>query len=298
MPVYSHSRLSTYENCPLQYKFRYIDRIRTDWQSIEAFMGKCVHEVLEELYKDLDRARAGGAEPYVARFQKIWASRLAPAIHVVRPDLDAGYYRDVGSACVKEYWESSYPFKIDAEKIIGLELKVELSLDPDRRFRMMGFVDRAQHAEPGVIEIHDYKTSANLPKEGSLRFDRQLPLYEIALRQRFPLTRKVRLIWHFLAHGKEFVEERSEQDLERIKKACIDLILTVERARDFSAKKGPLCAWCEYQEICPEWREARPAAAPAFPNGRPGPRLGTRPEPTVRDEPRARAAPPAQLRLF
>jgi len=28
MPVYSHSKLSTYEICPRQYKLRYIDRIR------------------------------------------------------------------------------------------------------------------------------------------------------------------------------------------------------------------------------------------------------------------------------
>jgi len=28
MPVYSHSKLATYETCPRQYKLRYIDRIR------------------------------------------------------------------------------------------------------------------------------------------------------------------------------------------------------------------------------------------------------------------------------
>jgi len=28
MPVYSHSKFSTYETCPWQYKFRYIDQIR------------------------------------------------------------------------------------------------------------------------------------------------------------------------------------------------------------------------------------------------------------------------------
>jgi len=27
MPVYSHSKLGTYENCPRKYKLQYIDRI-------------------------------------------------------------------------------------------------------------------------------------------------------------------------------------------------------------------------------------------------------------------------------
>jgi hypothetical protein len=28
LPIYSHSKLSTYETCPQQYKLRYIDRLR------------------------------------------------------------------------------------------------------------------------------------------------------------------------------------------------------------------------------------------------------------------------------
>jgi len=274
LPVYSHSRLGSYENCPLAYKYRYIDRIRTGWQSIEAFMGKCAHEVLEALYGDIESARKDGPEPWVEKFDAIWNSKLTSDVHVVRPDLDPEYYRELGAACVKGYWERHHPFPIDPKSIIGLELKVEMALDPDRRYRMMGFIDRAQHAEPGVIEIHDYKTSSSLPREGSLRYDRQLPLYEIALRQRFPQTQKVRLIWHYLAHNKEFVEERHARDLDRVKKQCIDLIRTVEAARDFPAKKGPLCSWCEFQDRCPEWKDAKPMAAPAFPNGRPAPPPG------------------------
>ena len=40
MPVYSNSRLSAFEKCPLQYKYRYIDRIRTGTEGIEAFLAK------------------------------------------------------------------------------------------------------------------------------------------------------------------------------------------------------------------------------------------------------------------
>ena len=55
MPVYSHSKLATYENCPQKYKLQYIDRIELPEGSegIEAFLGSRVHDVLEELHKDL-----------------------------------------------------------------------------------------------------------------------------------------------------------------------------------------------------------------------------------------------------
>jgi putative RecB family exonuclease len=301
LPVYSHSRLSSFENCPLQYRFRYVDRIPAGFESIEAFMGKAVHSVLEGLYRDLDGARKVGPELLVARFEREWDARLTPAVRVVRPDLDAAHYRRLGAECLRKYWQRNHPFHVEPERILGLEMKVEAALDPERRFRIVGYVDRVQRAEAGVLEVHDYKTTATLPREGSLRFDRQLPLYEIALRQRFPRTREVRLIWHFLAHATEAVETQRPEDLDRIRRSTIALIQTVERARDFPARKGPLCAWCEYQDVCPEWKGSRPTAPPAFPNGRPAaatqaaaapPPPGPAPTGTAPAAPRAVSEPP------
>ena len=53
MITYSHSRINTFENCPLQYKFNYIEKIKRDEESIEAFVGSRFHEVMEKLYQDL-----------------------------------------------------------------------------------------------------------------------------------------------------------------------------------------------------------------------------------------------------
>lgn len=43
MPAYSNSKLATYENCPQQYKLRYIDKVELPEgaeEGIEAFLGK------------------------------------------------------------------------------------------------------------------------------------------------------------------------------------------------------------------------------------------------------------------
>lgn len=37
MTTYSHSRLNTFENCPLQYKLQYIDGIKREEEGIEMF---------------------------------------------------------------------------------------------------------------------------------------------------------------------------------------------------------------------------------------------------------------------
>ena len=46
-PVYSHSRLSCFEDCPKRFHYRYILKVPAETQSIEGFVGKQVHEVLE-----------------------------------------------------------------------------------------------------------------------------------------------------------------------------------------------------------------------------------------------------------
>ena len=53
MTLYSHSRLSNFEQCPLKYKLRYIDRVESKIEgSIEAYLGSRAHEVLEKIYRD------------------------------------------------------------------------------------------------------------------------------------------------------------------------------------------------------------------------------------------------------
>ena len=72
MKTYSHSALSSYETCPLQYKFRYIDRIRRILPSVEAFMGSRVHEILERLYRDILMAKVPKLEELLALYDEQW----------------------------------------------------------------------------------------------------------------------------------------------------------------------------------------------------------------------------------
>lgn len=259
MPVYSHSRISSFENCQLQYRYRYIDRIRRDVQGVEALVGKVVHEVLEALYGDLDRARAASAADYTALFREIWSRRVTPAVRIVREEMTLDDYQALGERCVESFFRRHHPF--DGGEVLGCETRVEFSLDPERRYKMLGFIDRIDRVGPGTLEIHDYKTGS-LPRAGALKGDRQLTLYEIALRERWPDVREVRHVWHYLAHEKEFVEQRAAEDLQRTRLATIRAIRTIESTAEFPARRSPLCSWCDYRDICPEWESERTAAGP------------------------------------
>ena len=50
MKKFSYSRINTYNQCPQKFKIQYLDKVSSDKNSIEAYMGQSVHSVLEKLY--------------------------------------------------------------------------------------------------------------------------------------------------------------------------------------------------------------------------------------------------------
>ena len=252
MPTYSHSRLSTYEKCRLQYKYRYIDRIRRDVQGIEAFMGNRVHEALEKLYKDRQMERTPALEELMSLYQKNWEREYSEKIRIVKSEYTADHYRKVGERCLTDFYKTYHPF--DDGVTLGLEEKVGIPLDPGGKYRMEGYVDRIVRVSQGTYEVHDYKTGGTLPSAEDLKNDRQLPLYQLGVQAKFPDARDVRLVWHYLAFNQELRSARSPDALEALKSTTVGLIQKVEATREFPPTESALCRWCDYQDICPLWK--------------------------------------------
>ena len=48
VPEYSNSQLGKFEECALQYKFLYVDKIKRYEEGIEAFLGQRFHDAMVE----------------------------------------------------------------------------------------------------------------------------------------------------------------------------------------------------------------------------------------------------------
>jgi len=261
VPLYSHSRLNTFEKCPLQYRYRYLDKIKRETQSIEAFLGKRVHETLEKLYRDLLASRTPSLDELLVLYHKSWNENFSDKVTIVKTGFGPDHYRDIGVACVTKFYRSEHPF--DDGTTLGLEERVTLALDEEGRYQLQGYIDRLVRQEGGVLEIHDYKTSSGwLPRESDLRKDRQLTIYRMAVAKRFPEAREIRLVWHYLVSGQTFRSDRTPEEIERQRRQMIGLIDTIEAAKEFPAKVSVLCDWCEYRGICPKFAAPDPPAGP------------------------------------
>ena len=248
MPIYSDSRLSMYEDCPFKYKLCYHDNIKRDIEGVEGFLGSRVHETLKKCYDDLRLTRANSLSDLLAYYNKIWQENWNDSIIIVKQDLTAEHYRNLGERLLETYYNRYAPF--DQDITIGTELGLSFPLD-DGKYRMRGSIDRLSRTKDGIYEIHDYKTGAYLPSQEEADNDRQLGLYHIGVQKKWPDIENIRLIWHYIAFDEELVSYRTPEAISKLIQNTKGLIDEIEAAQDFPPRESALCDWCEYGDLCP-----------------------------------------------
>ena len=259
MANYSHTKLSTYEQCPQKYKFHYIDGIKAEKKTVETFLGSRVHETLEKLYRDLQVSKLNTLDELQVYYTQQWQKNFTPDVEVLRADTNPQHYFENGKRMLENYYRRFHPF----DQNLTLDLEVRVTFPLDDRTTFQGIVDRVAKNGDHSYEIHDYKTSRRLPPQAEVERDRQLPLYEVAVRQRWPDAREVTLVWHYLAAATDLETRKSPQQLEALKQDTLRLVRTIEGAREFPTHETPLCDWCEYYSICTaKQHEVRLAALP------------------------------------
>jgi len=253
MPSFSHSKIGSFDNCRLQFKFRYIDRIKVKAKdTIETFLGIRVHEALEKFYRDLRYEKLLSLEELLDFYNKKWEENWEETIIIAKKEYSPENYYKMGRKYLRDYYKNHKPF--DEGRILGLETQNYMSLDENGDYKFHIRIDRLMDIGDGVYEVHDYKTNMVLPTQEELDSDKQLAMYSLWVRQQFQDFKKVRLVWHFLAFDKDMESYRTAQQLEELKIEIMEKIKEIEATEDYSANVSHLCNWCLYKEICPMWK--------------------------------------------
>jgi putative RecB family exonuclease len=250
MSVFSHSRIESYETCPKKYEFAYLIKPPKGPDGIEAFMGSRAHDALEWLYGEVKVCRVPDEEALVERFRAVWDSEWKDDVRIARAGRTANDYRAIGEKALRDYYRRYHPF--DQAVTVGLELRVTLPLDDEHE--IVGFIDRLDRVSDGVWEIHDYKTSAALMTQDKADANRQLALYELAIRRMYADVREVTLVWHYLALDCEVRSTRTPEQLADLRAQVLESVKHIETQRSFVARTSNLCDWCEYRTLCPAWK--------------------------------------------
>jgi len=248
---YSHSRISTFEQCPHKFKLRYIDKIPESKQTIESCLGKAVHEALEWLYTEVKASKLPTLDGIIQIYAQKWQDNYSPGLIIVKKDLTVKDYFNKGVEFIINYFTTHHPFK---DNTLELEKRIFISLDDNQEFSIIGFIDRlVYNLEEKRYEIHDYKTANSLPRKEKVDADRQLALYALAIKELFGHDKEVLLVWHYLAHNTKITSTRTNEQLQKLKQDTLNLIKEIEATTYFPHNKGILCDWCGYKGICTAW---------------------------------------------
>ncbi len=250
MRVFSHSRLSTFEQCNLKYKYRYIDNIIPEIEkTIEAHLGSIVHQTLEWLYSEVKGGRVPTIDDMIVYFSKSWMEENKETL--MQDNNDEKKFFNKGIQYLLDYYNRYKPFD---DNTIYLEKEIFINLDERGEYKIRGFIDRlAYNLNTKEYEIHDYKTSKTMPQGEKIESDRQLALYSVAVKEMFGSDKEVRLIWHYLFFNKRIESKRTDEQLKQLKKDTLELIRIIESTTVFHPHKSNLCNWCAYKPICPAW---------------------------------------------
>jgi RecB family exonuclease len=240
---YSISALDTFRKCPLQFKLKYIERVRVP-TGIEAFMGSCVHKALEMTHPQLESEGEVDAKVLKEAYESAWHAGIGKEeIVIVRDDRDLEWYFETGLKGARWYVENYE----HAGPTVFAELALEFKIDG---IPFITVPDRVTNPGQGKFVIHDYKTSASTPSGPHFKSDRQLPLYQHALQLSVDGVEDVELVWHYVCLGQRYKATKTKDEVQAVLGSIMRDVREIEATDEFVPKTSPLCRWCFYWERC------------------------------------------------
>lgn len=178
--TFSWSEIKTYQRCPKQHEYKYLERLVPRAKSRPLFLGNWVHAALQTHYASGDW-RLGHNE-YVAEWNKLFEEEkiaLRTRGRQVSPP-----FPEIVERIMKSYvfynredeWEPiaiEQEFEVDTPLVIG-----------GKRLKLKGIIDLIVKDGDGLLWVVDHKTAGTIPAPTSFHaMDPQLMLYPWAAKK-------------------------------------------------------------------------------------------------------------------
>ena len=267
IPALSYSSYRTYQECPLRWRFLYVDRLPETPRGYFTF-GRVIHSVLEELIaplvipsarrtrqndlqRTLDEWHAGHAGPppparwmtadeMLQAYDRAWSSEGYVSAE------EESRYRALGRELLLRY----YDFLIRERPIpVAVEEHLETRWEG---IPIHGYIDRIDRTPSGGLEIVDYKTSRDLTNDDARDSD-QLSLYQVLVESNYAEPVDGLTLYHLRSLTPLRVAPRDRAALAGLHNR-FGTVLDGIRAEAFEPTPGRHCSRCDFRDRCPEFR--------------------------------------------
>jgi len=245
----SYSSISLFQNCPRQYKLKYIDGNYTDTSTLALELGTLLHKILELKYSksndDLNNVLENGyPEEHIAGLKELKDKYFEDYIttgrksgltynqklEIFKPRLTTDIYN------LGEEWQ-----------VFNCELPFEIEYDKD--IIITGKIDRVDvNTKTGDYRVIDYKSSDAVYNDRELNNALQMYIYSLAIQHIYGKT-PVEYIYDFILLGKQAYALAKKNYKTTMYKKLDGLITDLKenyKTTEFKPKPSPLCYWCPY----------------------------------------------------
>ena len=255
---YSHSALGTYRNCPRQFKFRYVEKVKVPRKvNVDAYLGNVVHRALRRLYTLGADGILCPLDDIIEYYRKEWEKVDRGALTVVSDYYGVDDYVRIGREMLTTHYRRYQPF--DQGTLLGAEIRLPFVLS-GTTFRFTTIIDRLTKRPDGTVELCDYKTGRQMLRPQDPAFYFQMGLYQLAVAAAYPQLEKIELVQCYLRKDEEVRYQMTPEELDGLQEAVrLAVLETIEAERmdDFPPVESGLCNYCDYFDLCPAKRHKR-----------------------------------------
>lgn len=230
----SYSKLNTYRQCPLRYRFTYLDRLPRRPRRLF----RAARRIHFALMRWLTYAGAGTPrwDEVLTAYDSAWGALQDPSM---RDDRD---YQE-GLGILRRYHEANLERPV---RPVFLEHKFEAPFGPHL---LTGALDRVDAVENGY-EVLDYKLDRELRSQQTVDEDLQLGLYQIGMEEAHGI-RPDTLTLYFLRHNLQRSTVRTQEQSRELAKWVVATGNDISSERRWEPCLGEHCAGCDFRAVCP-----------------------------------------------
>ena len=232
----SASKIGTYQDCPLKFKFENILGVPTPPRTYFD-IGTSVHAVAEhltELQKD-------GTEPTEELAQEILAKEWNS--NAFQSETQENQAREKAKEMVRTYlkWIKENP---NTPVAVEQRFTIEIGGVP-----FNGFIDRVEKTSDGEFEVVDFKTGAVYENSKSIKENPQMNIYALGTEKLYgKLPRKTSLF--YLKHDKIVPNEIEKEQVEKVKGSIEENVKSILNEEFEATPSYQVCRNCEFWDIC------------------------------------------------
>jgi hypothetical protein len=236
--------LETFNQCRRRFRLELVERAGPEFEPVERFMDRTVHDALSWLLKAALRGDTVRESALVERFQSRWTETLTPRVRVIRAGDRIEAYAHRGEMMLRRFHHDWSGAGLRPEAV-GRQFRLRLF----GRFELLLEIDLVARDRHDGLHVVDFGSGPRPRGDSDPGQVLRLRTAGLAVLLNWKLDR-VTLVRHLLADGRKLTEDYTRQDAVPLVSALAARLEEIEGASEYPVRPSLKCAWCPYRRDC------------------------------------------------